>query len=72
MSLQDLAPVNSQRAQQTAINAFSRFLMAEGVSMSIRVKVAHIVDIRGVSGTCTVLRLPRQATHQLDGTTTLF
>ncbi|OWZ23552.1 hypothetical protein PHMEG_0001532 [Phytophthora megakarya] len=33
MSLQDLAPVNSQRAQQTAINAFSRFLVAEGVNM---------------------------------------
>ncbi|OWZ01247.1 hypothetical protein PHMEG_00027406 [Phytophthora megakarya] len=33
MSLQNLAPVNSQRAQQTAINAFSRFLVAEGVNM---------------------------------------
>ncbi|OWZ02316.1 hypothetical protein PHMEG_00026142 [Phytophthora megakarya] len=33
MSLQDLALVNSQRAQQTAINAFSRFLVAEGVNM---------------------------------------
>uniref|UniRef100_H3GWX0 Uncharacterized protein n=1 Tax=Phytophthora ramorum TaxID=164328 RepID=H3GWX0_PHYRM len=32
MSLQDLAPVNSQRALQTAINAFGRFLAAEGVS----------------------------------------
>ncbi|KAG2759641.1 hypothetical protein Pcac1_g28352 [Phytophthora cactorum] len=33
MSLQDLAPVNSQRARQTAINAFGRFVAAEGVSM---------------------------------------
>ncbi|KAG3230233.1 hypothetical protein PI124_g24668 [Phytophthora idaei] len=33
MSLQDLAPVNSQRARQPAINAFGRFVAAEGVSM---------------------------------------
>ncbi|EGZ14910.1 hypothetical protein PHYSODRAFT_250215 [Phytophthora sojae] len=33
MSLQDLAPVNSQRALQTAINAFGRFVAAQGVSM---------------------------------------
>ncbi|OWZ12897.1 hypothetical protein PHMEG_00013863 [Phytophthora megakarya] len=33
MSVQDLAPVNSQRAQQTAINAFSCFLVAEGVKV---------------------------------------
>ncbi|KAG2931100.1 hypothetical protein PC116_g27120 [Phytophthora cactorum] len=33
MSLQDLAPVNSQRARQTAINAFGRFVTAEGVSV---------------------------------------
>ncbi|OWZ22268.1 hypothetical protein PHMEG_0003057 [Phytophthora megakarya] len=33
MSLQDLAPVNSKRAQQIAINAFSRFLVVEGVNM---------------------------------------
>ncbi|EGZ25521.1 hypothetical protein PHYSODRAFT_399905, partial [Phytophthora sojae] len=35
MSLQDLAPVNSQRALQTAINAFGRFVAAQGVSMDI-------------------------------------
>ncbi|KAG2771162.1 hypothetical protein Pcac1_g17853 [Phytophthora cactorum] len=33
MSFQDLTPVNSQRARQTAINAFGRFVAAEGVSM---------------------------------------
>ncbi|KUF94867.1 hypothetical protein AM587_10001793 [Phytophthora nicotianae] len=33
MSLQDLAPANSQRARQTAINAFGRFIAAEGVTM---------------------------------------
>ncbi|OWZ10766.1 hypothetical protein PHMEG_00016328 [Phytophthora megakarya] len=33
MSLQDLAPVNSQRPQQTDINAFFRFLMTEGLNM---------------------------------------
>ncbi|KAE8899543.1 hypothetical protein PF003_g16537 [Phytophthora fragariae] len=33
MSLQDLAPANSQRALQTAINAFGRFVEAEGVSV---------------------------------------
>ncbi|ETI40163.1 hypothetical protein F443_14368 [Phytophthora nicotianae P1569] len=32
MSLQDLASVNSQRAQQTAINAFNRFITSAGVS----------------------------------------
>ncbi|KAG2767563.1 hypothetical protein PC129_g22647 [Phytophthora cactorum] len=33
MSLQDLAPVNSQRARQTTINVFGRFVAAKGVSM---------------------------------------
>ncbi|OWZ11432.1 hypothetical protein PHMEG_00015546 [Phytophthora megakarya] len=35
MSWQDLSPVNSQRWIQTAINAFSRFLAAEGVNMQL-------------------------------------
>ncbi|KAK1933986.1 hypothetical protein P3T76_011746 [Phytophthora citrophthora] len=33
MSLQDLTPVNSQRALKTAINTFSRFLASERVTM---------------------------------------
>ncbi|GMF28205.1 unnamed protein product [Phytophthora fragariaefolia] len=33
MSLQDLAPINSQRAKQTAINTFTRYLSSEGVTM---------------------------------------
>ncbi|GMG16289.1 unnamed protein product [Phytophthora fragariaefolia] len=33
MGLQDLAPANLQRALQTVINAFGRFVAAEGVSM---------------------------------------
>ncbi|GMF36916.1 unnamed protein product [Phytophthora fragariaefolia] len=34
MSLEDLAPANSQRALQTAINAFGRFVVAEDVSIA--------------------------------------
>uniref|UniRef100_H3H8W5 Uncharacterized protein n=1 Tax=Phytophthora ramorum TaxID=164328 RepID=H3H8W5_PHYRM len=47
MSLQDLAPVNSQRARQIAINAFGRFVAAEGVSMGF-IAASLIRDASGV------------------------
>ncbi|KAE8905911.1 hypothetical protein PF005_g6812 [Phytophthora fragariae] len=59
MSLQDLAPANSQRALQTAINAFGRFVAAEGVSMDF---IAASL-VRDESGAVFVKLMDRFGVH---------
>jgi hypothetical protein len=59
MSLQDLAPVNSQKARATSPNVFKRFLEAEGSSLEI-VRSALLGD---PSGAAFVRLMDRYAMH---------
>src|SRR5690348_10902279 len=48
MSLQDLTPVNSQRALETALNVFKRFLAAEDTTLEY-VRATLVRDVKGLA-----------------------
>ncbi|EGZ05912.1 hypothetical protein PHYSODRAFT_397718, partial [Phytophthora sojae] len=59
MSLQDLAPENTKRAQATAVNVFTAFLASENVTLEF-IRATLLAD---TSGSVLVKSLDRFAMH---------